>query len=152
MDNTTAGSTARYIGLVAADPSASTEIPDNNMQYSGKMYYAYNNRPRNALTGQVSAQYLSSNKQFTMSIAADKTDPYYANSIWELKPQHNQVHIDYEGKINGKLFIKDSIEGEFKGRLYGPDREVLLGTSKSLEQSSEKSWKGVVGATGTAVQ
>ncbi|WP_075592420.1 hypothetical protein [Glaesserella parasuis] len=139
----------KYMALqeVTAREEAKTR-PTHDLSYQGKMYYALNDAPEQALEADVSANYKNANKSISIDIfgKAERSD-------WHLTT-HKPQKVGSDGSVFAQLYTIENRKpikaGQFDGGLYGKNGEILLGKAKNEDiTKKENNWEGVIGATAT---
>ena len=138
----------KHLALKEIDESQMIQ-PSVDMEYSGTMYYAFENAQVQALEADVQARYSSEKKQIIIDIYGIKE---HLGTDYTSLP----TNVDSDGIIVTKLYSMSNTKektGEFIGGLYGKRGEVLLGKAYNEDSNnSQKAWRGVVGATEKPVQ
>lgn len=118
--------------------------PNNDINYQGSFYYAYNDRMVTTLKGDVTATYRAEDKRLFLELFGQN------NEHWELKenPHKQGVNVAENGGIFGQVYDKTTRNATFDGGIYGKNGEVLAGKLTYDDHSSTEnnSWKGVLGA------
>lgn len=137
----------KYMALREAREEARS-VPNVDMTYRGKMYYALDSAPQQALEADVSANYRNASKSISIEIAgqSDRSGWHLTTNTPQSVSENGSIFTQLYTRENGKL-VK---AGQFDGGLYGKNGEILLGEAKHEDSTKqENNWKGAVGATAT---
>lgn len=125
---------------------------NQQIDYTGKMLYRYNDTDATLRTADVQASYFGKDKTLSMNIEAYEQG---ASKLWTLHKEKiakssPRVEVDEQGKMSGYLFANETekkvFSGHFSGGLYGINGEVLTGSVQHEENNTMK-MEGVIGAT-----